>query len=90
MPTIKIERKLDMTVEQVKEVADKIAEKLSREYGVSFDWSGNCAKLNGSGLNGSCTVEDRAITIELNLGFLLKPFAPRIEEAVNRYLDKLA
>lgn len=90
MSTIKVERELDMTLEQVKEVADKVAEKFSREYGVRFTWSGNCAAISGPGLDGRCTVAEKGIAIQLNLGFLLAAFAPRIDEAVNRYLDKLA
>ncbi len=90
MPVVKVKRQLNMTTEQVKNVADKIADKLQQEYGVQFAWSGDSAVISGSGLKGRCNVSEECIEIELNLGFLLTPFALRIEKAINNYFDKLA
>lgn len=89
MSNISIKRELNLNEEQVQQVAQKMSEKLSREYGVDFSWSGHCAKIKGPGVTGTCEVSEGSIAIDLNLGFLVAAFKGRIEQEIEGYLDKL-
>lgn len=86
---INIKRELDLTEEQVQQVAEKMSEKLSREYGVDFSWKGHCAQIKGPGVTGTCEVSQGSIAIDLNLGFLVAAFKERIEQEIEGYLDRL-
>ncbi len=47
-------------------------EEMVKKYGVSSSWSGNQAKLKGTGVTGSISVEPKAVKVELKLGLLAK------------------
>lgn len=90
MSTISVQRKLNMSRDEVKKLAEKVGEKLGNKYGVCFTWTDYDAEIDGPGVSGACNVGEGEIGIELRLGFLAMPFKGKIEEEVKRYLDKLA
>jgi putative polyhydroxyalkanoate system protein len=79
-----------MSREEVKKLAEKVGDKLEKEYGVCFSWSDYDADIKGPGVSGACNVGEGEIGIKLKLGFLASAFKEKIEEEVKRYLDKLA
>ena len=42
------------------------------KYGMSLDWSGNNAKLKGTGASGEVRVTDAQVTITVKLGMMAK------------------
>lgn len=89
MTDIRVQRQMKMTQEQAMEAAIKVADKLAREYGVNFLWQGASARINGPGVKGNCEVTDGNVDIRLSLGFLVAPFAAKVEAEIERYFDKL-
>lgn len=89
MSSIRVQRQLNMTQEQALAAAEQMADKLEREYGVNFSWQGGSARINGPGVKGNCEVADGRVDIQLSLGFLVAPFAGKVEAEINRYFDKL-
>ncbi|MCF7982695.1 MAG: polyhydroxyalkanoic acid system family protein [Pseudomonadales bacterium] len=90
MTSVNVQRKLNMSQAEARLAAEKVADKLAREYGVIFSWEGDCAAINGPGVKGSCEVSDGTVDIKLTLGFLVAPFAVRVKDEINKYFDRLA
>ncbi len=89
MSTINVQRRLNMSQDEVKSLAEKVGKKLEKEYGVNFAWTDCDAVIKGPGVSGTCRAGDGEISIQLKLGFLAMAFKSRIEDEVNRYLDTL-
>lgn len=90
MSTISVQRKLNMSQEEAKKLAEQVGNKLENEYGVCFNWKDSEAAIKGPGVTGACEVGEGDISIKLKLGLMALPFKSRIEEEVNRYLDTLS
>ncbi len=58
-------------------------EKLKRDYGAACTWKGeNELSVSRKGLDAIVTVEPSKVHIDLNLGFLLTPFAEKIKTGI--------
>ncbi len=89
MANIVIQRKLNMEQEQIQQLAERVGEKLERQYGVQFNWSGHDARIQGPGINGTCQVCDGSIALDLKLGLLLSPFKEKVEKEIDSYLTRV-
>jgi putative polyhydroxyalkanoate system protein len=89
MPDIKFVRKHALSVAQAKKIAQKAADDLAEEYNLESEWDGNTLNFARSGVNGEMDVTASEIRLEVNLGFLLKPFKFRFEQHISHRLDEL-
>lgn len=89
MTSVNVQRNLAMSKDQALQAAEKVADKLARDYGVNFSWRGDCADIKGPGVQGTCAVSEGLVDIQLTLGFLAAPFAVRVKEEINKYFDRL-
>ncbi len=88
MSKIRIQRAHGLgTVSEAMAFVAPIEEKLKEKYGVTLSWSGQSASIKGTGLSGEFSVDDTNISVEVKLGFLLKPMARKIEEGIANALD---
>ena len=63
-------------------------EKLTRDYGASCTWQGdNLLKVSRKGLDALVTVGESNVHIDMNLGFLLTPFAEKIKSGIAKQLS---
>ena len=88
MADIFIERQHDFSQQDAMQRIIAIEEKLQNKFGIKLNWSDNRAAIKGSGVSGDITVRKDSITLQLNLNFMLKPLKGKIEEAINRSVDK--
>jgi putative polyhydroxyalkanoate system protein len=71
MSEIVVKKSHNLGIDGAKEkVAD--FEEMMKKYGVKAKWSGNSAKLKGTGVSGSINVTDNDVTIALKLGMMAK------------------
>lgn len=49
-----------------------VFEQMLGKYGVKLAWSGDKAKIKGTGVSGEVVVEDKAVQVVLKLGMLAK------------------
>ena len=89
MPDIKFVRKHALTVGQAKKIAQKAADDLAEEYDLESEWDGDTLNFARSGVNGAMDVTSNEIKLEVNLGFLLKPFKTKFEQHISHRLDEL-
>ena len=89
MPDIKFVRKHALSVAQAKKIAQKAADDLAEEYDLESDWDGDTLNFARSGVNGEMAVTASEIRLQVNLGFLLKPFKFKFEQHISHRLDEL-
>ena len=89
MPDIKFVRKHALPVAQAKKIAQKAADDLAEEYDLESEWQGDTLSFARSGVNGAMDVTTSEIKLEVNLGFLLKPFKTKFEQHISHRLDEL-
>jgi putative polyhydroxyalkanoate system protein len=89
MPDIALKRTHELGLKGAKAAADKMAEKLGEKFDLTGDWKGNTLSFSRPGVNGSLTISETDMALEVTLGFLLKAMKGPIEKAVNENLDKV-
>jgi len=71
MSTIKVSQPHSVTIDEARAKVQGF-EEMVKKYGVKSDWSGNRAKLKGTGVSGSIAVQPASVDVELKLGLLAK------------------
>ena len=89
MADITLNRKHDLGLKGARTAADKMADKLKQQFGLSGDWQGNTLSFDRPGVTGKLAVTDHDMNLEVTLGFLLKAMKGPIERAVHEQLDKV-
>ena len=89
MAKISIRRAHQLTQKQARDVADKVAAELAREFGIAASWNGDTADVKGTGVTGTLTLKPKAIELDIVLGFMLSVFEGKIRDGVEEKLDKL-
>lgn len=87
MADILIEREHSLGLERALSRIEAIAELLRGELDAQCAWNGNRLDFKRAGASGSVEVTETALTLEVNLGFLLKPFKGAIEQAIAERID---
>lgn len=60
----------------------------SSKYGVTVTPSASGASFKGKGVEGTCTINDTRVTLDLSLGLLLRPVSSRIEAGISKQLQE--
>ncbi len=89
MADISITHAHKLTHKKAKVAAQKVADQMAREYEMASEWEGDVLLFRRSGVSGTLTVSEQDATLEIKLGFLLKAFAPTIEEKVAAKMKKV-
>jgi putative polyhydroxyalkanoate system protein len=89
MADVKISRQHGMSVAQAKKVAQKVADDMAKEYGLSSDWDGDTLHFERPGVKGNLEVTAQSMVVEITLGFLFKPFAGKFRDTMSANFDKL-
>ena len=63
------------------------ADELGEEYDLQSEWDGDTLRFSRSGVQGAMTVTATDVTLEVKLGFLLRPFKAKFEEHIERNLE---
>lgn len=82
MADIRITQSHALAWQQARTAAQKVAEQMAAEYGMSAEWQGDVLLFSRSGVSGRLTLSAQLAQLEISLGFFLKSFAPAIEEKV--------
>ena len=88
MARITVERAHDLGKEAAREKADKLAQKLSDQYGLEPQWSGDTLNLKRSGVKGTVEVDDDSLRINVELGLLMSAMSGTLKSEIEKALDK--
>jgi len=67
--------------------ANKMADKLGEKFDLTGTWSGNTLNFSRPGVNGTLTVSETEMKLEVTLGFMLKMMKGPIERSVHEQLE---
>jgi len=88
MPKYQVDIPHELAVGEAKQRIAAATEKLERDYGAACTWKGDTElTVSRKGLDAVVTVEPARVHIDLNLGFLLTPFAEKIKSGITRQLS---
>ena len=82
MPDISITQAHSLSQTDARAAAQKVADKLAREYGLQCRWEGDVLRFARSGVEGALTLGERQVALRIKLGFLMSAFASTIETKV--------
>lgn len=89
MSDINIKRKHSLSKADAKTRIDKTAAELSSKYGVKSKWkSENQLEFSGTGADGTIDLNDNDVEVKVKLGWLAKALKGKIEETINKTLDR--
>ncbi|HXJ19959.1 MAG TPA: polyhydroxyalkanoic acid system family protein [Polyangia bacterium] len=87
MPKYEVDIPHSLDVAEAKQRLNGATAKLQRDYGANCAWkTDNELTVSRKGLDARVTVEPARVHIDLNLGFLLTPFAEKIKSGIAREL----
>ena len=89
MSDIYIVQEHKLTPESAREAAQKVADKMAREYDLKCIWEGDVLRFGRSGVQGSLTLAQQSAEMRIKLGFLLSAFASKIEGKVAENMKKV-
>jgi len=88
MSNIKLKRKHSLSLEEARAAAERVAEELDKEYGLTSRWEGDALRFTRSGVDGLLKVTKKEVVLDAKLGFLLSAFKSKIESHINDDFDK--
>lgn len=87
MPRYEVDIPHDLPPDEAKKRIAGATTKLQNDYGATCTWkTENELSVSRKGLDARVTVEPARVHIDLNLGFLLTPFAERIKTGIAKEL----
>jgi putative polyhydroxyalkanoate system protein len=89
MAEISIVQEHRLSPEQAREAAQKVADKLARDYDLVCEWEENVLRFERSGVQGALTLQEQQAEMVIELGFLMSAFAAAIEAKVAENMRKV-
>jgi putative polyhydroxyalkanoate system protein len=72
---------------EARAMAERLLERLGREFGLQGQWAGDVLRFHRPGVQGHLALGPGDLRLQVTLGFLLKAMRGRIEQAIARELD---
>ena len=88
MATIELKRDHALGLKKAKVAAQRVADEMEREFGMTSAWEGNVLRFERTGVHGELVVTKGHVELTATLGFLLSAFRGRIEETIHRNFDE--
>jgi putative polyhydroxyalkanoate system protein len=87
MATIHMKKKHDLDKKRVRQEVEHLAEKLSEELSIDYEWVNNRLVFKRTGANGFIDIGNNELEIEVKLNLVLSPLKGTIEKTITNYLD---
>lgn len=88
MAKIDVQRSHTLGRDAAREKAEYLAERLSSQYGVRYQWKGDVLEFKRSGADGQIEVGEEQVRVRLNLGLMLSALSGTIKREIEQVLDK--
>ncbi|HEX4856527.1 MAG TPA: polyhydroxyalkanoic acid system family protein [Limnobacter sp.] len=79
----------NMSLEEARATAQRLADQLQKEFQLDSQWQGNTLNFTRSGVKGKLEVTAKDVSLDISLGFMLKAFKGKIQSEIDRNLDKM-
>lgn len=88
MATIHLKRNHSLDRKHIRQEVEHLAEKLSKELSIDYQWENNRLIFKRTGANGFIDIHKDEIEIEIKLNLVLTPLKGTIEKSITNYLDE--
>ncbi|BET26438.1 putative polyhydroxyalkanoate system protein [Limnobacter thiooxidans] len=89
MSDIRARKSHNLSLEDAKKTAQKLADQLQKEFQVDSQWQGNTLNFTRSGVKGTLDVTEQEVILDISLGFMLKAFKGKIQAEIDNNLGKM-
>jgi putative polyhydroxyalkanoate system protein len=89
MADITIVQPHELSIEDARAAAQRVADQMQADYEMGWEWQGDVLAFKRSGFSGTLALADGEATLELSLGIMLRSFAKKIEEQVTKNMAKV-
>lgn len=89
MSVIDVHRAHSLDKDHARQAAETLAQDLSRQFDVNYEWEGDHLNFKRSGVKGHLNITDSDLRVHLELGLMLRPFKSRIEQEIHSQLDQI-
>lgn len=87
MSTIEFRREHHLGPEEARAAAQKVADEMTRDFGLACEWDGDVLRFARAGVSGCMSLQPDGIALTAELGFLYAAFKDRIEAQLHRNFD---
>ncbi|MHC1479055.1 polyhydroxyalkanoic acid system family protein [Frateuria aurantia] len=84
MPKVDIREPCHLPQAEARQRIEQIVSKMHEQFGTQGEWNGDCYRFSRPGLSGQVTVGADHVRIEIELGLLMTPLKPMIEQEIHR------
>jgi putative polyhydroxyalkanoate system protein len=74
---------------EARAMAERLLERLGREFGLQGHWTGDVLRFHRPGVQGQLALGPNELRLQVTLGFLLKAMRGKIQHAIEREVDTL-
>ena len=89
MSSVHVEQSHSLSVEDAKTALEAFAAEIAK-YGMKLDWSGNHAKLKGTGASGEVAVHSDKVTVDVKLGMIARAAGVKADKLEASIAKRLA
>jgi putative polyhydroxyalkanoate system protein len=89
MADINIVQAHSLSPAKAREAAQKVADKMARDYQLDCQWRDNVLSFERSGVHGALTLGEQRAEMVIRLGFLMSAFSSTIETKVAENMRKV-
>ncbi len=79
----------NLSLEDAKKAAQKLADQLEKDFQLESQWQGNTLNFTRSGLKGKLDVTEKELVLDISLGFMLKAFKGKIQSEISKNMDNM-
>jgi putative polyhydroxyalkanoate system protein len=83
-----LRREHDLTPEAARKKVERVADVLAKRFDADCEWQGDVLSIKHPAVSGSVTLGERDIVVAAKLGLALAMFRGRIDEELERVLDR--
>jgi putative polyhydroxyalkanoate system protein len=88
MADISITQPHNLSLQQSKEAAQQVADRMAAEYEMTTQWDGDVLTFGRSGIEGKLALGGQQVQVDITLEGFFKTFAPMIEDKITRNIAK--
>lgn len=89
MAGFRLSKPYTMPKEELRQAAQRLADRLQDEHGVRSRWEGDSVHINGGGIDGRLSFHDGVVDVSVRLGLLASAFQRPLKAEVERYLNEM-
>ena len=86
MSQIHVSQGFTISPERVRVAVDVLAAKLRDRFGAETKWIGDTLQFSGNGVEGQIAIQDNAVAVDADLGFMYGLMKGPIESEIRRVL----